>query len=272
MAPDFTRSTGGWALSNQPHCVLSSVAGRTCAFLPWGSVTTRSAGSAGPGPWSCASTAAVRSAVPTPAKASFITLRYSMSASRRRPSVSFARGGPHPLNTAHCHPISICCKTGCPNGGRPAHLPGLHSRLPPSMARELVAQFGRAEQHENVVLDPPMRDLCERGGQRFVPRQALRGAALLTQGPERQLDGLALDLGAPLPALAPQVDDRPPVGKNLKHRNALGTRQRLFVEQQLAFERELGRERAGGQRYRKPGCRRQCDDLEKTTPGIVAHE
>src|SRR5262245_52797635 len=48
VSPEFTRSTGGCALSNQPHCVVSSVAGRRCIFLPFGIGRARSAGSAGP--------------------------------------------------------------------------------------------------------------------------------------------------------------------------------------------------------------------------------
>ena len=43
-------STGGWALSNQPHWVVSSVAGSRCTFLPFGNPTTRSLESAGPTP------------------------------------------------------------------------------------------------------------------------------------------------------------------------------------------------------------------------------
>src|ERR1700731_5358901 len=50
VSPEFTRSTGGWALSNQPHWVVSSVAGSRCIFLPFGKFTTRSRGSAGPAP------------------------------------------------------------------------------------------------------------------------------------------------------------------------------------------------------------------------------
>src|ERR1700716_2211559 len=50
VSPEFTRSTGGWALSNQPHWVVSSVAGSRCIFLPFGKFTTRSWGSAGPTP------------------------------------------------------------------------------------------------------------------------------------------------------------------------------------------------------------------------------
>src|SRR6266853_6868484 len=50
VSPEFTRSTGGWALSNQPHWVVSSVAGNRCIFLPFGKFTTRSFESAGPTP------------------------------------------------------------------------------------------------------------------------------------------------------------------------------------------------------------------------------
>ena len=32
VSPDLTRSTGAWALSNQPHCVVSSVAGSRCTL------------------------------------------------------------------------------------------------------------------------------------------------------------------------------------------------------------------------------------------------
>src|SRR6266702_6541595 len=42
------RRTGGWALSNQPHCVVSSVAGKRCSFLPPGRLTMRRFGSGGP--------------------------------------------------------------------------------------------------------------------------------------------------------------------------------------------------------------------------------
>src|SRR6267142_1194335 len=48
VSPELTRSTGSWALSNQPHWVVSSVAGKRCTFLPFGRPTTRSFGSAGP--------------------------------------------------------------------------------------------------------------------------------------------------------------------------------------------------------------------------------
>src|ERR1700760_3746629 len=48
VSPDCTRSTGGCALSNQPHWVVSSVAGSRCTFLPFGSPVTRSFESAGP--------------------------------------------------------------------------------------------------------------------------------------------------------------------------------------------------------------------------------
>jgi hypothetical protein len=36
VSPELMRSTGGWALSNQPHCVVAGVAGRRCVvgFLP----------------------------------------------------------------------------------------------------------------------------------------------------------------------------------------------------------------------------------------------
>src|ERR1700738_1802868 len=47
VSPEFTRSTGGWALSNQPHWGGSSVAGRRGIFLPFGKFTTRSGGWAG---------------------------------------------------------------------------------------------------------------------------------------------------------------------------------------------------------------------------------
>ena len=50
VSPEFTRSTGGWALSNQPHWVVSSVAGNKCIVLPFGKFTTRSRESAGPTP------------------------------------------------------------------------------------------------------------------------------------------------------------------------------------------------------------------------------
>src|SRR6516164_7145587 len=48
VSPELMRSTGGWALLNQPHCVVSSVAGRRCIFLPFGSGTVCKFGSAGP--------------------------------------------------------------------------------------------------------------------------------------------------------------------------------------------------------------------------------
>src|SRR3954469_3874197 len=48
VSPELTRSTGAWALSNQPHWVVSSVAGSRCTFLPFGKPSTRSVGSAGP--------------------------------------------------------------------------------------------------------------------------------------------------------------------------------------------------------------------------------
>src|SRR5262249_56450591 len=48
VSPEWTRSTGGCELSNQPHCVVSSVAGSTCIFLPVGVSRTRSFGSAAP--------------------------------------------------------------------------------------------------------------------------------------------------------------------------------------------------------------------------------
>ena len=47
VSPDLTRSTGACALSNQPHWVVSSVAGSRCIFLPFGRPTARSFGSAG---------------------------------------------------------------------------------------------------------------------------------------------------------------------------------------------------------------------------------
>src|SRR3954463_876646 len=50
VSPEWTRSTGGWALSNQPHCVVSSVAGNRCSFLPFGKAATRRLESAGPTP------------------------------------------------------------------------------------------------------------------------------------------------------------------------------------------------------------------------------
>src|SRR3954452_4909568 len=50
VSPDLTRSTGGWALSNQPHCVVSSVAGSRCNFLPSGVFAMRSLRSAAPTP------------------------------------------------------------------------------------------------------------------------------------------------------------------------------------------------------------------------------
>src|SRR5215471_11364737 len=48
VSPELMRSTGGWALLNQPHCVVSSVAGRRCTFLPSGTGTICRFGSAGP--------------------------------------------------------------------------------------------------------------------------------------------------------------------------------------------------------------------------------
>src|SRR5207237_837305 len=48
VSPELTRNTGGWALSNQPHWVVSSVAGNRCTFLPLGSATVRRFGSGGP--------------------------------------------------------------------------------------------------------------------------------------------------------------------------------------------------------------------------------
>src|SRR6266404_494171 len=48
VSPELMRNTGGWALSNQPHWVVSSVAGRRCTFLPSGTGTICSFGSAGP--------------------------------------------------------------------------------------------------------------------------------------------------------------------------------------------------------------------------------
>src|SRR5262245_2334672 len=48
VSPELTRSTGGCALSNQPHWVVSSVAGNRCTFLPFGSATVRRFGSGGP--------------------------------------------------------------------------------------------------------------------------------------------------------------------------------------------------------------------------------
>src|SRR3954470_12296800 len=48
VSPELIVSTGGWALSNQPHWVVSSVAGSRCTFLPFGRPTTRSFASAGP--------------------------------------------------------------------------------------------------------------------------------------------------------------------------------------------------------------------------------
>src|SRR3989440_1456782 len=50
VSPEFTRSTGGWALSNQPHWVVSRVAGSRYTFLPFGRPVMRSLGSAGPTP------------------------------------------------------------------------------------------------------------------------------------------------------------------------------------------------------------------------------
>src|SRR5215472_10123602 len=48
VSPELTRSTGGCALSNQPHWVVSSVAGSRCTFLPLGNATVCSLGSGGP--------------------------------------------------------------------------------------------------------------------------------------------------------------------------------------------------------------------------------
>ena len=48
VSPDLIRSTGSCALLNQPHCVVSSVAGSRCMVLPPGSGIARSFGSAGP--------------------------------------------------------------------------------------------------------------------------------------------------------------------------------------------------------------------------------
>src|SRR5687767_12477877 len=48
VSPDLICSTGSCALSNQPHCVVSSVAGNRCMVLPPGSGIERSLGSAGP--------------------------------------------------------------------------------------------------------------------------------------------------------------------------------------------------------------------------------
>ena len=48
VSPELTRSTGAWALSNQPHWVVSSVAGSRWIFLPLGRPTVRSFRSAGP--------------------------------------------------------------------------------------------------------------------------------------------------------------------------------------------------------------------------------
>jgi hypothetical protein len=50
VSPELTRSTGAWALSNQPHWVVSSVAGSRCSFLPFGRFMARSLESAGPTP------------------------------------------------------------------------------------------------------------------------------------------------------------------------------------------------------------------------------
>src|SRR3954467_8231669 len=50
VSPELTRSTGGWALSNQPHWVVSRVAGSRCTFLPFGRFVMRSLGSAAPTP------------------------------------------------------------------------------------------------------------------------------------------------------------------------------------------------------------------------------
>src|SRR3954471_15912222 len=50
VSPEWTRSTGACALSNQPHCVVSSVAGNRCSFLPFGKAATRRLESAGPTP------------------------------------------------------------------------------------------------------------------------------------------------------------------------------------------------------------------------------
>src|ERR1044072_8271333 len=44
-SPDFTRSTGAWALSNQPHWVVSSVRGRRGGVFLW----CRAGGDAGGG-------------------------------------------------------------------------------------------------------------------------------------------------------------------------------------------------------------------------------
>src|SRR5262249_5117114 len=48
VSPELTRSTGGCALSNQPHWVVSNVAGKRCTFLPLGNETVRRLGSGGP--------------------------------------------------------------------------------------------------------------------------------------------------------------------------------------------------------------------------------
>jgi hypothetical protein len=48
VSPELMRNTGGWALLNQPHWVVSSVAGRRCTFLPSGIGTIWRFGSAGP--------------------------------------------------------------------------------------------------------------------------------------------------------------------------------------------------------------------------------
>src|SRR6266850_4868492 len=98
VSPELTRSTGSWALSNQPHWVVSSVAGRRCIFLPFGSGSARSLGSAGPalgsamvavggsGCGACASTPTTSAAPAAPANARVIIARYRMGHSPLLPA------------------------------------------------------------------------------------------------------------------------------------------------------------------------------------------
>src|SRR5262249_8356645 len=188
VSPELMRSTGGWALSNQPHCVVSSVAGSMCIRLPLGSLTTRSAGSGGPGVGAgmvacspggggcvCASAPAASRAAPVaPANSSFTNPECGMfgPSPRCRPSLSSQQWAI--LGTWATAAQWFCGERrkmhNC-NAAGPANCqPPRRGR---SVARKPVAQLGRPDQHEDVVLDPPLGDRLERGRHLLIQREAL---------------------------------------------------------------------------------------------------
>src|SRR5258707_15466753 len=96
VSPELMRNTGGWALLNQPHWVVSSVAGRRCTFFPSGTGTICSFGSAGP----IGGTAWVGGA----AGAGCCCARMAVAGGGQAPTPLPARGGqpnkPHPLTAS----------------------------------------------------------------------------------------------------------------------------------------------------------------------------